>query len=164
MEWLRWDVEEIPGALPLFRLIISPNLKLVSLHGSCAINIPGVWLAGLVQIISKAGLLCADGERGASQRRNLCPRLSKRVITEDPPLLCTPIGVQPFVASSSYQIYAPWQSPRFPLCPFRHLLFRLSRSSASSDKRPCRGPTSPHHTKRVPFRTVPHRLLPARIK
>ena len=52
LETLRWDVEEIPGALPFFRLFISPNLKLVSLRGSCAFDIPGVWLAGLVQIIS----------------------------------------------------------------------------------------------------------------
>ena len=52
LEMLRWDVEEIPGALPFFRLFISPNLKLVSLHGSCTLDIPGVWLAGLVQIVS----------------------------------------------------------------------------------------------------------------
>ena len=52
LETLRWDVEEIPGALPFFRLSISPSLKLVSLHGSCAFDIPGVWLVGLVQIIS----------------------------------------------------------------------------------------------------------------
>ena len=52
LEVLRWDVEDIPGALPFFRLFIPPDLKLVSLYGPCTFDIPGVWLAGLVQIIS----------------------------------------------------------------------------------------------------------------
>ena len=51
LEWLRWDIQEKPNALPFFHLFLSPYLKSIALYTSSAFGFPEDLLMGLVQIL-----------------------------------------------------------------------------------------------------------------
>ena len=52
LEWLRSDLRKTVNGLPLFRLLLSPHLKIVDFSNSRRLGPLEVWSTGLVQIIS----------------------------------------------------------------------------------------------------------------